>query len=135
MSNLSQWSKNVKKALIDRGWTMRVLAEKIGYSTATVSAVVTGRYPNATGDAIVEKINTILGTKGGPERIVTDEWRDSVRVEMVKRHISVYDLAKEAGVTRDKMSQIINGRQWDEEIIAKIVEILEIEAPVVPSAS
>ena len=133
MSNLSQWSKDVKKALIDRGWTMRVLAGKIGYSATTVSEVIAGRYPNATGDAIVEKINTLLGTEGSPRRIVTDEWKDSVKVAMIKKHLSVNDVADELGVTRDKMSQIINGRQWDEEIIAKLVETLEIEAPVVPS--
>ena len=40
----SQWGKAVKKAVIDHNMTLKQLAEKIGYSNATVSQVVNGRY-------------------------------------------------------------------------------------------
>lgn len=133
MSNLSQWAKDVKKSLIDRDMTMSDLAIKLGYSPHTVSAVVTGKYPNATGETIVEKINTLLGTEGSPERVSTEEWQESIRIGMIKKHLSVTDLAADIGVTRDKLSQIINGRQMDEDVVAKVVERLEIESPVVPS--
>lgn len=33
----SQWGKAVKKAVIDHDMTLKQLAEKIGYSNATVS--------------------------------------------------------------------------------------------------
>ena len=36
----SQWGKAVKKAVIDHDMTLKQLAEKIGYSNATVSQVV-----------------------------------------------------------------------------------------------
>ena len=42
----SQWGKAVKKAVIDHDMTLKQLAEKIGYSNATVSQVVNGRYSN-----------------------------------------------------------------------------------------
>lgn len=35
----SQWGKAVKKAVIDHDMTLKQLAEKIGYSNATVSQV------------------------------------------------------------------------------------------------
>ena len=38
----SQWGKAVKKAVIDHDMTLKQLAEKIGYSNATVSQVVNG---------------------------------------------------------------------------------------------
>lgn len=44
----SQWGKAVKKAVIDHNMTLKQLAEKIGYSNATVSQVVNGRYSNSS---------------------------------------------------------------------------------------
>ena len=44
----SQWGKAVKKAVIDHDMTLKQLAEKIGYSNATVSQVVNGRYSNSS---------------------------------------------------------------------------------------
>ena len=44
----SQWGKAVKKAVIDHDMTLKQLAEKIGYSNATVSQVVNGRYFNSS---------------------------------------------------------------------------------------
>lgn len=131
----SQWSKDVKKALIDRDMTMRELAEEIGYNAATISSVIRGRYPNATGVEIVKKINSILGTQGKPGRILTERWCESVRIAMLKKHVSVNDLAGEFGVTRDKVSLVINGRLWDGATIDKIVKTLGVDAPATPSAS
>lgn len=64
----SQWGKAVKKAVIDHDMTLKQLAEKIGYSNATVSQVVNGRYSNSSYKVIAEKINEVLGTEGLPER-------------------------------------------------------------------
>lgn len=59
----SQWGKAVKKAVIDHDMTLKQLAEKIGYSNATVSQVVNGRYSNSSYKVIAEKINEVLGTE------------------------------------------------------------------------
>ena len=48
----SQWGKAVKKAVIDHDMTLKQLAEKIGYSNATVSQVVNGRLIFHTGREI-----------------------------------------------------------------------------------
>ena len=58
----SQWGKAVKKAVIDHDMTLKQLAEKIGYSNATVSQVVNGRYSNSSYKVIAEKINEVLGS-------------------------------------------------------------------------
>jgi len=50
----SQWGKAVKKAVIDHDMTLKQLAEKIGYSNATVSQVVNGRYSNSSYKVIAE---------------------------------------------------------------------------------
>lgn len=135
MGNQSQWAKDVKKSLIDRGWTMTDLGEKVGYSVQTVHAVVNGRYPNATGNAIVGMINSALGTQGGPARLVTEEWQTSVRVAMLEKHLTVTELAERLGISRDKLSQIINGRQWDGDTIGKVVELLGVRPPSAPYAN
>ena len=85
----SQWGKAVKKAVIDHDMTLKQLAEKIGYSNATVSQVVNGRYSNSSYKVIAEKINEVLGTEGLPERTETpsDEWCQTVKVELVKQSI------------------------------------------------
>ncbi len=86
MSNLSQWSKDVKKALIDMDMKMNDLAAKVGKSQAVISSVIGGRYSNSTYKDIVEQINKVLGTEGMPERVATpsDEWCCAVKVELSK---------------------------------------------------
>ena len=66
----SQWSKDVRKAVIDKDMSLKQLAENIGYSYAVVSSVINGRYSNASYQVIAEKINEELGTTGMPERVI-----------------------------------------------------------------
>lgn len=108
----SQWGKAVKKAVIDHDMTLKQLAEKIGYSNATVSQVVNGRYSNSSYKVIAEKINEVLGTEGLPERTETpsDEWCQTVKVELVKQSMTVNELAKQLDVSRDRLSLVINGK-------------------------
>ena len=131
----SQWSKDVRKAVIDNDMTIKQLAERIGYSVATVSSVINGRYSNASYQTIAEKINGVLGTKGLPERIDTpsDEWCQTVKIELVKRKMSVNQLAEKLDVSRDRLSLVINGKMMNEEIIKAVNGLLEIKLPAVPS--
>lgn len=114
----SQWGKAVKKAVIDHDMTLKQLAEKIGYSNATVSQVVNGRYSNSSYKVIAEKINEVLGTEGLPERTETpsDEWCQTVKVELVKQSMTVNELAKQLDVSRDRLSLVINGKMMNEAI-------------------
>ncbi len=130
----SQWSKNVKKAMIDKDMTVKQLAENIGYSIATVSSVIGGRYSNSSYQEITKKINDVLGTKGMPERSGTpsDEWCQCVKIELVKRKMSVSQLAKKLDISRDRLSLVINGRMMNEEIVASICRLLNITIPAIP---
>lgn len=133
----SQWSKDVRKAVIDKDMTLKQLAEYIGYSVATVSSVINGRYSNASCQTIVEKINKLLGTEGVPERTDTpsDDWCQSVKIELVKRKMSVSQLAKELDISRDRLSLVINGKMMNEKIVDDVNGLLDITIPAVPSGS
>lgn len=131
----SQWSKDVRKAVIDNDMTLKQLAERIGYSVATVSSVINGRYSNASYQAIAEKINGVLGTEGLPERIDTpsDEWCQTVKIELVKQKMSVNLLAEKLDVSRDRLSLVINGKMMNEKIVDAVNRLLNIKIPAVPS--
>lgn len=131
----SQWSKDVRKAVIDKDMTLKQLAESIGYSVATVSSVINGRYSNASYQEIAEKINKVLGTKGLPERVDTpsDEWCQSVKIELVKQKMSVNQLAEKLDVSRDRLSLVINGKMMNEQIVNAVNSLLNITLSVVPS--
>ena len=132
----SQWSKDVRKSLIDNDMTFKQLAERIGYSVGTVSSVINGRYSNASYQVIAEKINTVLGTKGLPERIdtPTDEWCQSVKIELLKKKMSVNQLAEKLNVSRDRMSLVINGKMMNEEIVSSVNRFLNIQIPALPAS-
>lgn len=54
----SPWCARARHALIDAGMTQKSLAEKIGVSHVTVSAVINGRYIS---EPIINKISEALG--------------------------------------------------------------------------
>ncbi len=131
----SQWSKDVRKALIDKDMTLKQLAEIIGCSATTISTFINGRYSSASYQVIADKINKVLGTEGVPERIDTpsDEWCQSVKIELVKRKMNISELAKKLDVSRDRLSLIINGRMMNEKIVEDINNLLDIKLPVATS--
>ncbi len=131
----SQWGKDVRKAVIDKDMSLKQLAESIGYSYAVVSQVINGRYSNASYQAIAEKINGVLGTTGLPERVDTpsDEWCQAVKIELVKRNMSVNQLAKKANVSRDRLSLVINGRAMNRDIVDTVSRLLNITLRAVPA--
>ena len=134
MQEISRWGKDVKKAVIDQNMTLKQLAEKTGYSNATISKVVNGRYSNASYKNIAKKINEVLGTNGLPERteMPSDEWCQSVKVELVKRNMTVNKLSQQLDVSRDRLSLVLNGKMMNEEIINGVNNLLEINLIAVP---
>ncbi len=126
----SQWGKDVRKAAIDKNMTLKQLSEKIGYSFSTVSTVINGRYSNKSYRTIANKINEVLGTHGMPERISTpsDEWCQAVKIEMVKRKMSINEAAEKLNISRDRLSLIINGRmKMNREIVCAVNRLLDIK--------
>lgn len=73
----------------------------------------------------------MLGTKGLPERIhaPSDEWCQSVKIGLIKKNMSVSQLADAAGVTRDKMSLVINGKMLDQQVVNTVNRLLDIALP------
>lgn len=131
MVNLSKWSKDVKKALIDRNMTMRELADKLGYSTTTISCVIGGRYASSSYRKIAESINEELGTEGVPERSSSlyEEWCTSVKVELARRRMTLTEMAERVGVSRDTLSLVVNGRDANAGVVASVSEALGIDVP------
>jgi len=130
----SQWGKSVKKAVIDHNMTLKQLAGEIGYSSATVSQLVNGRYSNSSYKKIAERINEVLGTEGLPERTETPSngWCQSVKIELVKQSMTVSELAKQLNVSRDRLSLVINGKMMNEEIVNGVNNLLGIDIAAVP---
>lgn len=137
----SQWSKDVRKAVIDKDITLKELAENIGYSFPVVSSVINGRYSNTSYRKIAAKINNFLGTEGLPERVAmpSPEWCKAVKIELLgdekkqKPPTTVSQLAKDLGISRDRLSLVINGKMMDEKIIADVNNLLNITIPSIPS--
>lgn len=131
----SQWSKDVRKAVIDKDMTLKQLAAQTGYSIATISSVINGRYSNTSYQTIAEKINKVLGTEGLPERIDTpsDKWCESVKIELLKQRMSISQLAEKMNISRDRLSLVINGKMMNEKIVDGVNELLGITIPAVPS--
>lgn len=131
----SQWSKDVRKAVIDKDMTLKQFAESIGYSVATVSSVINGRYSNASYQEIAEKINKVLGTEGLPERIDTpsDEWCQCVKIELIKQKMNISQLAKKLDITRDRLSLVINGKMMNKKIVDAVNGFLNINLSAISS--
>lgn len=134
-NEISKWSKAVRKAAIDKGMTLKQLAETIGYSYCVVNQLISGRYSEKSYKSIAEKINAVLGTEGLPERIDTpsDEWCQCVRIELIRQKMSITELARKLDVSRDRLSLVINGKMMNEEIVNAIAGLLKIKLPAVPS--
>ncbi len=128
---LPQWYGDVKNAMRDKGMSVRQLAEETGYAISTVSQTINGRYSRRNYQAIAGRINSVLGTKGLPERFCapSDEWCQSVKIGLIRKNMSVSQLAEASGVTRDKMSHVINGRMMDQQVVNTVSRLLDIALP------
>lgn len=135
MSNLSQWGKEVKKAAIDKGLTIKQVAQLTGHSTTVVSSLINGRYAKPNYKKIAEEINDVLGTTGTPPRpaVPSEEWCKTVRKALVDKSMRMNDLATGVGFTRDRVSLVVNGHCYDEPVIEAINKLLGIGEPVLSS--
>ena len=84
---------------------------------------------------IAEKINKVQGTEGLPERTETpsDEWCQSVKIELVKQSMTVNELAKQLDVSRDRLSLVINGKMMNEVIVGGVNRLLRINTAAIPA--
>lgn len=132
MANLSQWGKEVKKALIENDMTLKQLASECGYCVTTVSALINGRWAKPNYKDVAEKINSILKTKGLPPRpeVPTEDWCKSVKKALIEKNMTMNQLAEDVGFSRDRVSLTVNGHCMDKPVIKNINLLLHIEESV-----
>lgn len=53
-------------------------------------------------------------------------WSQAVKIEMIKRNLSVSDIAKQIGKTREYTSRVIHGRTYAEPTMKQISDLLNI---------
>lgn len=137
MSNLSQWSKSVRKAIIDKETTMKDVASHIGCRPQVLSALINGKPISSDFDTLVNKVNDLLGTTGYPPKPVlpSEEWQKEVRKAMVDRDMTMNQLSATLGVKRDRISLIVNGHSYNDEIIGAINELLNVSVPVISATT
>lgn len=80
--NITDWGKEVKKGLIERGWSINDLAERIGKSRTRVSGVVNGRiYSDSIASAISDLLNIEKASASMKE--ATRDWCMDARKAMI----------------------------------------------------
>ena len=133
--DLSQWSMEVRKAMMDKGMSQQQLSDQIGVCTTYVSMVINDKYAKENRDEIVGKINGLLGTSGSPAMPIlpSEAWCEEVMLALRRNErMSVSQLAREIGYTRGQVSPVVNGRVLNRDIVAAINNKLDISTKAVP---
>ena len=131
---ISEWCKEIRVALAKKETNLQNVAKKIGYSYTTVTALISGRVVKNNYLEIANKINEVLEVNVLPEKpqLPSDEWCGTVRAKLYVKKMNINELSRSIGVTRDKVSLVLNGHALDWAVIEKINEKLKIEVPAVP---
>lgn len=91
--NITDWGKEVKKGLIERGWSINDLAERIGKSRTRVSGVVNGRiYSDSIASAISDLLNIEKASASMKE--ATRDWCMDARKAMIDLDMNTGELAE-----------------------------------------
>ena len=99
--NITDWGKEVKKGLIERGWSINDLAERIGKSRTRVSGVVNGRiYSDSIASAISDLLNIEKASASMKE--ATRDWCMDARKAMIDLDMNTGELADKTGYRRLK---------------------------------
>lgn len=107
--NITDWGKEVKKGLIERGWSINDLAERIGKSRTRVSGVVNGRiYSDSIASAISDLLNIEKASASMKE--ATRDWCMDARKAMIDLDMNTGELADKTGYSTQYLNAIICGR-------------------------
>ena len=113
---------------------LQSVADEIGYSYTTITALISGRIVKDNYLDIAKKINEVLEVNVLPEKpqLPSDEWCGAVRAKLYVKKMNISELSKSIGFNRDKISLVLNGHALDWPVIEKINEQLKVEVPAVP---
>ena len=116
--NITDWGKEVKKGLIERGWSINDLAERIGKSRTRVSGVVNGRiYSDSIASAISDLLNIEKASVSMKE----------ARKAMIDLDMNTGELAEKTGYSTQYLNAIICGRCYSPPVMKVISGALGIQ--------
>lgn len=127
--NITDWGKEVKKGLIEHGWSINDLAERIGKSRTRVSGVVNGRiYSDSIASAISDLLN--IEKASASMKDATRDWCMDARKAMIDLDMNTGELAEKTGYSTQYLNAIICSMlPRDYEITEKSkVQIISIKA-------
>ena len=124
--NITDWGKEVKKGLIERGWSINDLAERIGKSRTRVSGVVNGRiYSDSIASAISDLLNIEKASASMKE--ATRDWCMDARKAMIDLDMNTGELAEKTGYSTQYLNAIICGRCYSPPVMKVISGALGIQ--------
>lgn len=131
---ISEWCKEIRVALAKKETNLQNVAQEVGYSYTTITALISGRIVKKNYLDIAKKINEVLEVDVLPEKpqLPSVEWCGMVRAKLHMKEMNISELSKSIGFNRDKVSLVLNGYTLDWTVIEKVNEQLEIEVPAVP---
>lgn len=116
--NITDWGKEVKKGLIERGWSINDLAERIGKSRTRVSGVVNGRiYSDSIASAISDLLN--IEKASASMKDATRDWCMDARKAMIDLDMNTGELAEKTGYSTQYLNAIICGRCYSPPVLGR----------------
>lgn len=103
---ISEWCKEIRVALARKEMNLQSVADEIGYSYTTITALISGRIVKDNYLDIAKKINEVLEVNVLPEKpqLPSDEWCGAVRAKLYVKKMNISELSKSIGFNRDKKS-------------------------------
>lgn len=100
---ISEWCKEIRVALARKEMNLQSVADEIGYSYTTITALISGRIVKDNYLDIAKKINEVLEVNVLPEKpqLPSDEWCGAVRAKLYVKKMNISELSKSIGFNRD----------------------------------
>lgn len=127
----NKWSDDVRNALKKKGMDYIDLAKECGYSKSLIKDLLNGNYYSSNIDVITEKINKVCNTKGRPpidHNKEWDKWRKAVKKRLIDTDSSIKSLSAQLGLSNNKVSMVMKGRNLNEEVANAINKYLNLNA-------
>ena len=101
---ISEWCREIRVALARKEMNLQSVADEIGYSYTTITALISGRIVKDNYLDIAKKINEVLEVNVLPEKpqLPSDEWCGAVRAKLYVKKMNISELSKSIGFNRDK---------------------------------
>lgn len=111
---ISEWCKEIRVALARKEMNLQSVADEIGYSYTTITALISGRIVKDNYLDIAKKINEVLEVNVLPEKpqLPSDEWCGAVRAKLYVKKMNISELSKSIGFNPDADSWVADFIKW-----------------------